>query len=58
MVHDAYSIFKYNLRITPDFVEELLSHGPRVVVVSPPELRAMVMNELEASIRNYKEQEQ
>lgn len=56
MVHDAYSIFTYKLRITPDFVEELLSHGPRVTVMSPPELRAMVISNLKQSINNYEEQ--
>jgi hypothetical protein len=55
MVHDAYSIFKYKMRITPDFVEEILSHGPRVTVLTPPELRAMVLTELQGALDNYKE---
>ena len=52
-VHDEYSIFTYRLRITPDFVEELLSHGARVTVLAPPELRAMVKKELQEALDNY-----
>lgn len=53
MIHDAYSMFHYRLRLTPDFVEEILSHGPRLTVVSPPELRAMVITELRDALANY-----
>lgn len=53
MVNDKYSIFTYRLRITPDFVAELLSHGPRVAVLSPPELRAMVVSDLRDALANY-----
>ncbi len=53
MIHDAYSIFYYRLRITPDFVQELLSHGPQVTVLEPPELRAMVLTSLQESLANY-----
>ena len=53
VVHDDYSIFYYKLRISPDFVEEILSHGPRVTVLEPPELRAMVVTELKAALDNY-----
>ena len=52
-MHDDYSIFYYKLRISPDFVEEILSHGPRVTVLEPPELRAMVVTELKAALDNY-----
>jgi len=54
MIHDAYSIFTYMVRITPDFVQELLSHGASVTVVEPPELRAMVIHSLEESLALYK----
>lgn len=52
-VHDDYSIFYYKLRLTPDFVQELLSLGPKVTVVSPPELRAMVTSSLRESLSKY-----
>ncbi len=53
MIHDAYSIFYYKLRITPDFVQELLSHGPQLTVIDPPELRAMMVTSLQESLANY-----
>lgn len=53
MIHDRYSIFTYRLKLTPDFVQELLSHGPRVTVLGPPELRAMMIDELQNSLQNY-----
>lgn len=52
-VHDDYSIFYYRLRLTPDFVQELLSLGPRVTVISPPELRAMVVSQLKETLKLY-----
>ena len=53
-VHDKYSIFSYKIRITRDFVGELLSYGPQVTVISPPELRTMISTQLEESLSNYK----
>lgn len=53
MIHDGHSIFYYRLRITPDFVEELLSHGPHITVIEPPELRAMMISSLQETIANY-----
>ena len=53
MLHDTYSIFHYRLRLTPDFVQEILSLGPRVTVLSPPELRAMVISSLRETIALY-----
>ena len=53
MMHDQYSIFYYKMRITPDLVEEILSHGPRVTVLEPPELRAMIQDELRNALFNY-----
>lgn len=52
-IHDDYSLFYYNMRITDDFIEELLSHGPRVTVLEPPELRAKMRQELADSLKNY-----
>lgn len=53
MVGDGFSIFSYRLRLTPDFVQELLSYGPRVTVLGPPELKAMVTSSLRQSLNNY-----
>lgn len=52
-VHDSYSLFHYRLLITYDFVQEILSHGSQVEVIAPPELKAMVVNELRAALDNY-----
>lgn len=52
-IGDRYSLFTYHLRITDDFVEELLSHGPRVTVLEPPELRAKMRTELAAALTAY-----
>lgn len=53
-IHDSYSIFYYRMRISPDLVEELLSYGPRITVLEPPELRAMMRSELESALEAYK----
>lgn len=53
MVNDGYSIFNYRLRLTPDFVQELLSYGPDVTVIAPAELRAMITDRLKKSLANY-----
>ncbi len=53
MVHDTFSDFHYHLRVTPDLVRELLSFGASVTVMSPPELRAMMVEALKASLDNY-----
>ncbi len=52
-LHDKYSIFTYRLKITPDFIQELLSHGSSIMVMQPPELRAMVVNELRTTLARY-----
>ncbi|MDE6160048.1 MAG: WYL domain-containing protein [Muribaculaceae bacterium] len=53
VVHDHYSIFYYRMRLTPDLVEEILSHGPRLTVLEPMELRTMVCTELKAALEAY-----
>ena len=55
MVHDDFSHFSYKMRITDDFVAELLSYGPKITVISPPELRAIVRDRLTSSLANYQE---
>lgn len=52
-VGDGYSIFTYRLRLTSDLVNELLSFGPSVEVLSPPELRAMMAESLGKSLALY-----
>lgn len=52
-VSDGYSLFSYRLKLSDDFVKELLSYGPTVTVVRPPELRAIVTTSLRATLDNY-----
>lgn len=54
IIDDHYSIFTYNLRLTPDFVQELLSYGPKITVLAPAELRAMMIAALTESLDNYR----
>ena len=50
---DGYSLFSYRIKISYDFVQELLSYGSAVTVVRPPELRAMVVTSLKGALENY-----
>lgn len=52
-VSDGYSLFTLWIRITDDFIEELLSHGSRVTVLEPAELRARMKRELSDALANY-----
>ncbi len=52
-IHDDFSDFHYRLRLTPDFVRELLSHGADVKVMNPPELKAMVTTALRDALAQY-----
>ncbi len=52
-VSDGYSLFSYRLKLSDDFVQEILSHGPSVTVVRPAELRAIVTTSLRATLDNY-----
>lgn len=52
-VHDRYSDFHYNLRISRDLVEQILTYGAHVEVVAPHELRTLVCDELAAALQNY-----
>ncbi len=54
-VSDKGSLFTYHIRLTDDFVAELLSYGPHITVLEPPELRAMIKSSLRESLRNYGE---
>ena len=42
VIHDDYSIFYYTIKTTPDFVQEILSYGPDVIVLQPQSLRAQI----------------
>lgn len=54
-VSDSCSFFHYRLKISDDFVQELLSYGPKITVVNPPELRAMMLANLRDSLANYEQ---
>ena len=50
---DGYSVFSYRMCITYDFVQEILSHGEKITVIAPPELRSMITDTLRKSLANY-----
>lgn len=52
-ISDSFSLFTYRMRLTDDFIAELLSYGPSVTVLEPAELRAMVETSLRESLKNY-----
>lgn len=54
VIHDDFSVFYLDIRITQDFFQELLSYGPRITVLEPPELRTIMMDALKDSMRNYR----
>lgn len=51
--HDDYSIFNYKLKLNYELAHEILSMGDSVKVLEPPELRAMVVTELESTLGQY-----
>lgn len=53
VIHDSYSIFYFKIKLTPDFVQEILSYGPKVTVLSPPELRAIMVDSLKKTLDTY-----
>jgi len=53
MIHDDFSIFTYDLLLTPDFLRELMSLGPEVTVLAPPELRTLLVNRLRETLALY-----
>ena len=52
-VHDNYSVFTYNMRITYDLKEEIMSHGASIEVLEPKELKTLIRTELEQALNNY-----
>jgi hypothetical protein len=53
VVHDGFSIFYYHMRITGDLVAELLSYGSRLQIISPPELKVMLVGEYSKALKLY-----
>jgi predicted DNA-binding transcriptional regulator YafY len=41
------------MKITPDLIQELLSYGNKITVMSPPELRTAMVDALEKALDNY-----
>ena len=52
-VHDDYSIFTYRLKLNYELAHEILALGGAVKVLEPPELRAMVITELNNTLDLY-----
>ena len=52
-IHDNYSIFSYNMRITYDLKEEIMSHGASIEVVEPEELKVLILTELKNALAQY-----
>ena len=50
---DTYVDFKYTLRITPDFIQELLKRGKQIEVLEPESLRTRMKKELRAAMNLY-----
>lgn len=53
-IADGYSLFTLHLRITDDFVEELLSLGSSITVLEPPELVARIRRDISDALNTYK----
>lgn len=56
-VHDRYSIFTYRLKLNYELVHEMMALGEAVKVLDPPELKAMVVTELENALKRYRSTE-
>ena len=50
---DTYVDFKYTLRITPDFIQEILKRGKQIEVLEPKSLRDRMKKELSAAMNLY-----
>ncbi len=53
MVGNGYSVFTYHLRLTDDFVAELMQLGPGVTVLNPKELRDRLCDRLRSTLALY-----
>ena len=47
------SLFHLDLKLTPDFLRELMSLGPDIKVLEPKELKAMLTEQLKSTLNNY-----
>lgn len=47
------SLFHLDLKLTPDFLRELMSLGPDITVIEPRELRLMLVQQLRETLDNY-----
>ncbi len=52
-IHDDYSVFTFRLKLNYELVHEILGFGDAVMVIEPPELRAMVMTQLQDTLAQY-----
>lgn len=52
-IHDNYSIFTYRLKLNYELVHELLGFGAAVKVTEPPELKAMIRDEIQKMNEYY-----
>lgn len=52
-VHDKFSIFTYHLKLNYELAHEILSLGDAVKVLDPPELKAMVVTQLQDALKQY-----
>lgn len=48
-----HSVFSYTLKLNYELVHEILALGPQATVLSPPELRLMITEELHRTLANY-----
>ena len=55
--NDEYSLFSVRVRPTYDFKQKILSMGRSVEVVKPESFRKELREEIEAMMKNYKEEE-
>ena len=53
-LHDEYSLFYYHMHLTYDLIQQLLSYGPEIEVVSPRELRVSIKQKLEEALQQYR----
>lgn len=52
--NDDYVDFEYLLRVTPEFMLELLSRGDKLEVLEPKSLRERMKKELQKTLKRYK----
>lgn len=54
MTDDSSTVFSFHIKITPDFIEELLSMGADIIVEAPDSLRKMVSSRLAEALNAYR----